>query len=339
MKITLISLNNFSVKKVSNYLQDLSNQLDQNFEVVFCLQRLSKSFEVMKEINSFAAGDLKNKIKIVYFSKSVTCSEMYLQALNVASGNYSVVLNSDASFKKDFVTKVLSIIKKTKADLIEYRPRLFGVSKYKPNSRLQTKVPLDIAQHKLIFAYSFPFLFNKIVKTDLAKEVKVRKFKDDLDNKFLIELNYFLLLLSKKYYYYDETLTKEYVSEHYIFDFQKFRLSFKNIKAYLKEFNLDFEEEFQYAKYFFYKLFSIALVSDIHPYYKLKNKAFDTDLKISHSMEQFNKLFKFLEALEKSKNFDKFLEENKYMLHPIQETKNLKKKLHKLKIHKLFQEI
>lgn len=325
MKLTLISSLTEHKRDVRYFLKLLSEQDNQDFEIILCLNQNKINqgiFEIIEEYLSFF-GD---RLKFLYNSKRLAFQQNITSAFHISTGEYISISNSDISIKKDYVRKILNLIQKYNTDIIEYKPRIIGSIKWKPLGRIESKKVFKIKEEPQPLAYTFPMIFNKIFKKVLTK--KIVKFKPSVsnDSKLSFELNYLLLLEAKTYVYDDNRIQREYFDIKTWINPQNFFASFNSLENVCKHQNRKIMQEFYYFKAYTLQVFLAGFLTttsmlSITTLLKYKNKFEKRSKRLVNSLDEY------LKKMWQTAEYKDFNILNIYMNKKLPEIEFLKSKL------------
>ncbi|UUD36630.1 glycosyltransferase [Mycoplasmopsis citelli] len=328
MRISLISLVSESAKAVDWYLQGLTQQDNQDFEVILCLNKDSQTpqvFEVIAKHKSF----FKQRLVVIFNSKLKSYQHNLISAFRIAQGNYLYVLNSDATIKRYYVDSLIKLTLKNDADVIEFQPRIIGSINWKPAHRLSTNEVVNLNENKQALAYSFPFIFNKIFKKSLTDQLIKYKPIIHNDSKLCVEVTYMLLLSANTYKYINERIIREYYGANVWLNIKNELQSFQKIENHIKFHNLKVIQEIMYAKYYYFKIIMYGLLnSTTFVYRNFKSKE---QIKEKRSMLLVQKHEATLQKLQNTNEFEQFEKSNVYMLKASIETNLLRSEISQLK--------
>lgn len=312
MKLTLISSITEDYRDLRYFLKSLTEQDNQDFEIILCLNKSSNNkriFDVIQEHYEFFGS----RLKFLVNSRRESIQYTLANAFALAKGEYVTVLNSDTTIKKYLVREISTYASDLDVDILEFKPRMIGSIAWKPHPRIQNvNTRIKIADSPDIIAYSFPFIFNKIYKKSLIK--KLIKFKPSTvtDTKLAIELNYRLLLLAKTYSYIDIRIKREYFGVDNWINPHSFITKFDALEPFFKTSDRKLMHEFNYAKYFFIKIFLAGLLTDTN--YRNINTIMNYKQVLEKRSHKFkDKLKEIIKKYESSNEYKIFCETNIYM--------------------------
>lgn len=247
MKISLIAPVYKDKKNFYWFLSKINDQKNKNFELILVID--SNYEDVLSIVDEFK-GKFENKLKVIFNTKRNSRIDGIKKAVQVAQGEYCVLLSVSNIFHNSMVDNLIDASKKD-SDIIEFRARLRGVVRHDGVLRKQYDEPVEISKNKDIFAYTYPFDFNKMFKTKLLKEITPLKWNLTLNSKFSIELLYTALLTASTYSTYDKKIVRMKVKNYITFNplkmIKEWEELFRFIEIYKKDFNL---EPLRYAMYF-----------------------------------------------------------------------------------------
>ncbi|UUM19588.1 MULTISPECIES: glycosyltransferase [unclassified Mycoplasma] len=328
MRLSIISLVSETPKDVDSFLRALTLQEKQDFEVILCINKKSKSkqiFDVIQKYQNF----FKNRIIVLFNSKTKSYQFNLLKAFGVLSGDYACVINSDGPLKRHYIDRLIEQIELHNADVIELKPRIIGSVLWKPQARFKTDEIVHITSNKYALTYSFPFIFNKIFKRTLVQKILNYQSISKSDSKLCVEINYILMLSASTYIYIDQRILKEYYGANILLSTKNEIKSFKQIRSFAQEKQLNLELELIYAQFYYLKIIMYGLLNaTTFAYRNFKSKE---QIQQTRSSLIVQKHEQELTKLENSTEFKEFEKENTYMLKSSIETQMLKTSIRKLK--------
>ncbi|WLP85855.1 glycosyltransferase [Mycoplasma seminis] len=329
MRLSIISLVGENAAQVDTFLASLKEQETQSFEVILCVNKSSEAkniYKVAKKYYEFFGS----RLIVISNSKDNSYQHNLVSAFRIVKGEYVTVINSDTSIKRYFIGDMIEHAQRWNVDVLEFKPRLIGTVRFRPKERGEFDKVVDLSKEPKIFAYTYPFVFNKIYKKSLVK--KVMKYKPQVSNDTLmcIELNYILLMEAKKYKYLDFRIIREFISSNTWFNTKVSLESFHAIEAKAQHMNLKIQEELKYAKYYYVKLLLTGFLSETYFVYRHFSKTDKEQLEEKRSELLIKKHDEFLNKIENSPEFQLFLTTNMYMMIDSPETRMLRESYKKL---------
>ena len=247
MKISLIAPVYKDKKNFALFLSKINDQKNKDFELILVID--TNYEDVLSIVDEFK-GKFENKLKILFNTKRISRLEAVKKAVQVAEGEYCVLLSVSSIFHNSMVDNLIEASEKD-SDIIEFKARLRGVVRHDGALRKQYDKSVEINKHKDIYAYTYPFDFNKMFKTKLLKEITPLKWNLTLNSKFSIQLLYTALLSASTYSTYDRKIIRMKVKNYNTFNplkmVKEWEEMFKFIEIYKKDFDL---EPLRYAMYF-----------------------------------------------------------------------------------------
>ncbi|WP_158763887.1 glycosyltransferase [Mycoplasma sp. NEAQ87857] len=335
MKLSIISLVGESARDVRNYLQDLKEQENQDFEVILFINNKKEAKNIFAETNSFF-DFFKNRLNIVFNTKNNSYQVNLINAFKMVKGDFVTVINSDTSLKKTYIQKIIDQAQNANVDVLEFRPRIIGTIRYKPKTRIKSDIAYKTSDNPSIVAYTHPFIFNKVFKRSLVSQMSKYKVVNSNDSKLCIGIMYLLMLNAKTYMYLDYRIWREYFDSNIWFNSKNFLNEFSSILQYINTKDIKRSEEVIYAKYYFLKILLTAFLTETSFMYK-KFKYFGKDeINEKRSALLQKKHIELITKTEQSSEYEKFISTNIYMLKNNDETNLLIKPVKTINKNKIL---
>ncbi|MGY6172197.1 glycosyltransferase [Candidatus Mycoplasma pogonae] len=326
MKLTVILSAQKQTKKLAKFLESMRNQESKHFEIILYINHPSKNdYDLITHYKEFFA----EKLKVFFNILSSEGNQNWLDAAEHVSGDYVVIAYPEIILKPFFVKSFLHYAEKYPVDLIETRPRFKGFFKWTPRARVQPEKIIDLANNKEIVAFSFPFIFNKFIKSEVFESLAASKNRLALTStKNWIELVYEIFIYTKTYCYINDVLINDWNEGLSSFNSSSFIKQWRNIQAnnLLSE---KFLDEIQYAKMYFFEIFLSAMIGSAKKSHLKNLLNFENSFK-KHSQ----KLNSHIEKLRKEEFFE-IEKTNKYFYNLTTENQFLSKFLPPAKWHKI----
>ncbi|WP_027120629.1 glycosyltransferase [Mycoplasmopsis lipofaciens] len=320
MKISIISPSINSSKNLSNLLEGLKIQNNQDFEVILVLSSASKKMYSILEKNLQFFG---SRLKFIINDKRKSTQSDIVCAFHMVKASYVHIMFSNNTLRPYFVQELIKNLDEHKPDVFEFKPRLVGTFRWKPHARLESMKLYKKDKNPEFIAYSFPFIFNKIFKKSLISQFIKHKPKETTDTKFCLELTYFLLINAQTYVYDDRRIVREFISSTTWLNPINFIGEFKIIENFLNVNNIKLNQELDYARIYFLQIFLTSLL-DSWKFRILGGFGVIKD-RINYNekrTEKFiNDLYKYLEKAHNEEQL--FFNTNIYIHKDNQETKKL----------------
>ncbi|WP_025755475.1 glycosyltransferase family 2 protein [Mycoplasmopsis cricetuli] len=311
MRISLISLVGNSDHNIEWYLQDLVEQDTQDFEIILCINKNSqqkKIFEIISKYKKFFGS----RLIVIFNTKNHSYEHNLISSFRLATGNYITILNSDTTVKRYYVKELIAVAVQNNVELLEYKPRLIGSIHWKPKARMKDFSDTEIAKNPKIYAYAFPFIFNKVFKNNLIKKFVNYVPKTKNGSKICLELTYMLLLNAKTYKYIDKRIVREFYGPYIWLNTTNGIQTFDEIEKYIKIHSLDISQEIQYAKYYYLKIVMLGLLTDTTFVYR--NFKYKREIEQKRSDLLIDKHINYLKKIQDSSEYEIFKKANIYML-------------------------
>ncbi|QCZ36613.1 glycosyltransferase [Mycoplasma nasistruthionis] len=335
MRLSLISLVGNKAGEVYSFLLSLKEQENQNFEVILVVNKKTEAKSVFKVIQQFY-NFFGSRLVVLVNSKNGSYQANLQSAFKIAKGDFVSVANSDSAIKKWYVADLIEKAIRYNVDVLEFKPRLIGTIRFKPHERNQLDKVFDLNKDKIVYAYTFPFIFNKVFKKSLVKKVLKYNIETTNDTKMCIELNYALMLEAKKYKYLDYRLNREFISSDLWLNPSAFLKTFNVLEKNVKQFYPKLTDEIKYAKYYFIKLLLTGFLSETYFVYRHFYKTDKANLEEKRSKILVNKQKEMLNKIEQSPEFITFISSNPYMLVDNVESKMIKEPYKSLRNSKIL---
>lgn len=321
-------------KFFSKLTSSLRNQ--QEIEVIFIIEN---NYELINYIQDFQNANHNCIVKFVFSNCENSLNRVLEQVNKLATNDYLFFLTSPSKIVPGFFNTITKIIDSNNPDIIEFKPSLNNFIKWNPKDRLPSNkynTNLKIKEHPEIIAFSFPFIFNKIISTSLLNTV-IKFFSTDTmydtSNILFTYLIYLLFLKANKYYYLPNQLISIDIEEKNILNYNSILSQWDIIqKKYLIE--NKYLEEISYAKLFYLKIIlcSLYLQNKTNIKDKLKTKKYATNLSQQKYQEKLDQIT--------YSEFKDFHLKNKYMLLPDSIEANILKQSYSIsKWNKLLKEL
>lgn len=313
MKLSIIT----PIYKGSNFLpkyfEKLSEQTNSNFELILVVD--TNNEKILRYIDKYKKS-IKGQIKVIFNSKRFGRSNAIGQAVEVATGDYSIIISTSNKINDNTVEQLLGLINEKQSDIIEFRSRFWSPIRYRGKIRKKFNKPVVIKENKDVFAYTQPFEFNKIFRTSVLEEVnKLPAFSKRTNSRYSIELFFKAMLLAKTYSTSNTKIVRSRKDKDILFNPLKLSREWDEIVS--KEIFKDYREALVYNQYFTHKVILTGYLS-LSRNKVLKNK-FETEI---------NKKFKQNSA---------FFEANQYYIRKNRESDLLKINRNK-KANRLYRE-
>lgn len=322
MKLTIISSITENERDTNSFLKDLTEQDTQDFEVILCLNKSSSSKKIFSLISEYGKF-FGSRLKVVWNYKNQSVNYNIASAFRIAKGNYVTIINSDTSLRKYYLLKMIEQATKYDVDVLEFKPRLIGSTRWKPKARIITQEPVKIANRPDVFAYTFPFILNKIFKRTVVQKYEKNWPKQSADDKLAVSLNYQLMLLSKTYMYVDSRIKRDYFDLETWINPKTYINNFKDIEKMFMNYESKIMHEYEYAKNYFFKVFLPGLITDVS-FISVRNLIHYKELNEKRSKKFVDELKVYIDKLQKSPEFKMFMDTNNYMLLKNNETDLIK---------------
>ncbi|WP_029905667.1 hypothetical protein [Mycoplasmopsis opalescens] len=244
MKISLICPSIASSKQLKSLLNALVEQDSQDFELILVLSKISS--DMYSRLDRYLKF-FGSRLKFVVNNKINNSQSDIISSLHLVKSTYAAVIFDEIHFKPWTVSRMIEMIPESEPEIIEWKPRLRGTVRWNADNRLDEDVEYATNQHPEVLAYSYPFIFNKLIKKSLITRLDTIQGNNQSDTKFCLELAYTLLINAKSYYLTSLKGRKEDISILTWFNPSIFNMQFGRIKNYIKFNNLKLTQEIEYA--------------------------------------------------------------------------------------------
>ena len=318
MKLSIIVPVYKGIKDLNKFIKKISEQTSLKFEIIFVVD--TNNDGVLQVIDEIPLR-IKSKISVVYNSKRVGRTEAIYTGAKTAKYEYSIVISSTDIFDLNMVKNILAIIKTKQTDIIEFPAKFKEPIKFNGAIRKHVNKSILINEKPSIVAYTYPFGFNKIFRTEVLVNSGRLKRLVNINSRFSIEYVYKSFLVAKTYSTSKKVIIISKSSKEGVFNPLKLMRQWTSLEKYIKENYEDaFHAEITYARMFHEMVFMFGFVG------ASKNKVL------------FNKLKKtFNNSLKEE--FEGFFFTNKYMLMDNKETQLIRKHDTAEKLTKVFKNI
>lgn len=155
-------------KNIKYMLHKLEQQTNKDFEVIFVVDTFSEN--TLKEIDD-NSQKIKSKIKIIFNSKRIGRTEAEKLGVEKSKGKYILITTTADFFRENFIEELINLTDKYKTDIIEFDARFHKPFWLNGNPRKNIKFSKNAGSKSDVFAYTFPFEFNKLIKRKLLQNV------------------------------------------------------------------------------------------------------------------------------------------------------------------------
>ena len=288
-------------KSLERFLTRMTKQTQKKYEIIFVIDTNTSKSLTLVDIYSQSQ---ETQIKIVYNSQRQGRFNAIKKASQIASGKYCVIASTSDIFKDSFIERISVAIEKKQTDIIEFRARTHSPIWFQGFARKAISVTLDKndSQKRNLFAYSYPFIFNKVIRTRVL--MKASQYPcinlQVINSRLSIEIIFKCILFAKTYSFWDEKIVRSKKTTNT--NYNPINLLKEWNKLIKSEIFSCYQEELEYNRYFSWKIF-----------YKPYNRY----LKKSHLQNRFDSFF------EKNTN-EGFYDSNTYYLKNNSEAKLLR---------------
>ncbi|VEU70420.1 glycosyltransferase [Mycoplasmopsis glycophila] len=338
MKLSIISLISSYAKDVESFLKDLKEQTNQEFEVILCINKNIESKKILNLVAEYSEF-FEGRLIAIFNTRTKSYQDNLLNAFNVSRGKFVLTLNSESNLKKNYVEKMIENAEREDVDVLEFKPRIVGTTRFKPKARITPNIKMNVAETPLIFAYSFPFIFNKIFKKSLIKKICNQKIKYTNDSKLCTMVNYLLLMEAKTYTYLDFRIYREYFDADMWFNSNNFLNTMKAIEQISEEKNLHIKEEIRYATYYLLKILISGFFIETSYLHKTLKYLKNSEINYTRNKKLIDKHKNLVVKLENTADFRNLRNQNIYMLIQNEETCLLNKSINKIVVEKILEKL
>ena len=196
MKLSIITPVYDSGKDLEKFLSLISKQTSKNFELILVVDtNKGNMLGIVQEFKKV----LKKKLILTYTAKRSSRDYAINHAFEISTGDYSIVVDLEVEFSKNFVAKALEIAEQKDTDIIEFKARLTSPIKYPGKLRKTYPKSMIIAENPEIYAMTHPFGFNKLIRTSITKDMPSFKFSTSLNSRYSIDITYKALRFATTY--------------------------------------------------------------------------------------------------------------------------------------------
>lgn len=217
MKLSIIVPVYKGVAKLNKFLEQISVQTSTDYELIVVVDTLTEN--PLKEIDEHLSNFplIRDKFKLVFNSKRIGRTAALNAGIELAVGEYTILMSNTDVFPKTFVASTIQIAIKHKSDIIEFKPSLKTPIKFEAGVRKIYKPSTPITDNLDIFANVYAFDFNKIYKTDVLKRGAQFNFVTTLNSRYSIEIIFRTLLVASTFSSVDKELIsfRSEISENY----------------------------------------------------------------------------------------------------------------------------
>ena len=318
MKLSIIVPVYKGVKDLKRFIKKMSEQTSLKFEIVFVVD--TNNDGVLQTIDKIPSR-IKSKVNVVYNSKRVGRTEAIYTGAKAAKYEYSIVISSTDLFDTNMVKNVLAMTKAKQTDIIEFPAKFKEPLKFNGAIRKNRNKSTLIKDKPSILAYTYPFGFNKIFRTEiLVKSGKLKRLIN-INSRFSIEYVYKSFLVAETYSTSKKSIIISRSSKDGTFNPLKLMRQWTSLEKYIKEnYEDEYHAEITYARMFHEMVFMFGFVG------------------VSKNKVLFNKLKRTFNNSLKDE-FEGFFFTNKYMLMDNKETQLIRKHDTPEKLTKVFKTI
>ena len=181
-------------KYIEKFLQYFVTNNRNDHEIIFVVSANKQN----KSLNTIFGKKFAHlNIKVVCNSAHQKLSYALMHGVKIANGKYVSFCSVYDLLNDDYLKKIKKIIKENSPDLIEYSFTFKKIQFHINNSSKNQLI--KISENNDVVAFSIPFVFNKIVKKNLFKNVDVHLFKDG-NSWFDFSLFFSIITKAKTYY-------------------------------------------------------------------------------------------------------------------------------------------
>jgi glycosyltransferase involved in cell wall biosynthesis len=203
LKISIIVPVYKDKKNLDLFLNKIYFQTNKSYELILIVD--TNIDNVLSVIDSYKEK-FKSKLKLIFNTKRISRISAINMGISIANGDYSIINSIQNNFNNKLIEEILFIVSNHKSDVIEFKCSFSKPFKFNGKIRKTFKERTYIEKHPEIHAFSYPFDFNKIYKTEVLKITKKFTFPVQDNSRYSIEINYKALLVSKTYSTVDKTL-------------------------------------------------------------------------------------------------------------------------------------
>lgn len=309
MELTLIAFLDSKHKDLEHIEEILEIQKDEKFEFILIADSLSQ--KILKELLDVENKFKSNEFKIIFNYRKQGEVEGIVDAIKISTKKYTLIHPNILSFKKTFITEINKITNLDRnIDIVEFRPNIKGIVDWKPELRTNLKLEtiFDIESNTEILAYSYPFIFNKIFRTEILQSAFETKNYSNTTSSF--ELFYYIFPFAKSYMSIDRSLSRETIDLNHFSSYTSSFNDWKKLENFYSSAYKNLIQELIYAKFFYLQVIVPGFLGIINrkKRYNIKYN-FSDKAKMQLSKNYFNKLKSIYES-----EFKNLAINSKYMM-------------------------
>ena len=236
----VVDFNKTNPKAAQRFLNAMPTFIPQlkQAELLFVVSHHNQS--VLKAISRFLQQQPQLKVKLVFCAKTLAFNQQLYYALQQATKAYIWFLDPQSKLDEDKTTALFKFLKTHAVDIVEFQPKLSGISKWMPPQRLllESWLTYDLATRKEIVAYTFPFFGNKVFARIILEQIfqkELISLRMDASSNLAFELCYLAFLEAKSYLWIKEPVVSFYVAEDCLPTFHYVLSQWKRIHNQYKE--------------------------------------------------------------------------------------------------------
>ncbi|QJR44335.1 glycosyltransferase [Mycoplasma miroungirhinis] len=278
-------------ESIKTTLADLLEQKSKNFHLHIIID--NPSLEQLEEIYEIKNLLYIDNYSITINSKHQAINKVIYEALLDSKEEYSFIFYPDTEINSNWVENLLNILENNNIDILETRSMYRGYVKHNEKIKPLNNTIYDLSQNDNPIVFSSPVMFNKIVKTNLLKQIFANwKSLKSFNKEYSIDINYSILLNANTYMYTSEI-------ETYNWNYTIQNINVKNLKNEWKSLVPLFEKKYSdlelwsFCKFYHYQIFIAGYLGYIK-YWKMKLIGKHPNLKVIKNtlIDELNNIYK-----------------------------------------------
>lgn len=258
MKLSIISPLISNQKELKSFLNCMKEQTTQDFETILVINSISdQMYDYLEKSMKF----LGSRLKIIINTSKRSLQHNLISAFNVVEGDYVNIMFSNNVMRNYFVERMNGLIQQfSNVDVIEFKPRLVGSIRWKPEARIEQHKVFNIKDNPSFLAFSYPIISNKIIKKELLQNFLKYQPVFSNDANFSPELTYLLLMEAKNYVYHDQRIIREYIDYSSWMNPKNFVEEWEKILNVARQKQIKITHELDYAYVYFFQIFLAGIL-------------------------------------------------------------------------------
>ncbi|VEU77853.1 hypothetical protein [Mycoplasmopsis columbinasalis] len=307
--LTILISDVTSHKELERILQELRHQSDQNFNVALILNDNSPKLYATIEQALVTFGQ---RLSFMVNNKSRTTQVDLRDIWHRITTDYMFVTSCANSFKPNVIKNLNQALAQHQPDIFEFAPEFCAGVRWKPKSRLAAEFYPNLQASKELYAYAFPFLFNKVFKTKLFQQLHTAELYVSNDSTFYSLLSFLLMQVAQSYQFDETTYVTVTIDNNAKLPITSYYEDMKKIELMVRSVYPDLVQEVNYNVSYFLQVVLLSMLEYWHyPFGAKLFKEKDRNSLVSHNNRAKMLLKKNIE--KRNKSLSKDLLANKYM--------------------------